>query len=117
MFSDPQTVTVNSVAKVMPKTASSGESSTYKLADGTYQFEISHSESKQRIRSMVRITQRAIVTNPLDSTDQDYDNLVFYVVLDRPVYGFTSTDAVNLITGFKTWLDSTAIGKLYGRES
>jgi hypothetical protein len=43
--------------------------------------------------------------------------LSFYVVIDRPLAGFTSTQTDQLITGFKTWLDSTAIGKLFGQES
>jgi len=71
MFSDPQSVTVNSVAKSMARIISTGQSGTYAMADGTFKLIISHTESKERVRSMVRIEQRAIVTNPLDSTDQD----------------------------------------------
>jgi predicted Zn-dependent peptidase len=65
---------------------------------------------------MARVDNRAIVTNPLDSSN-DYDTLTFYVVVDRPEFGFTSTNVSDLITGFKTWLDATAVGKLFGMET
>jgi len=117
MFADPQTVTVNSVAKVMPRVTSNGKSSTYALADGTFILNISHQNTKDgRVRSMVRIDQKAIVPDPLTSVN-DYETLGFYVVVDRPSAGFSSTDVNNLITGLKTWLDSTAVGKVFGQES
>jgi hypothetical protein len=65
---------------------------------------------------MARVDNRAIVTNPLDSSN-DYDTLSFYIVIDRPEFGFSGTDVSNLVTGFKTWLDATMVGKLFGQES
>lgn len=116
MFADPQSVTVNAVAQSMPRISSTGQKSIYRKSDGTYQLTISHSESNNRVRSMARIDNKAIVTNPLDSTN-DFDTLSFYVVVDRPVFGFTSTQVDQLIAGFKTWLDTTTISKLFAQES
>jgi len=116
MFADPQTVTVNAVAKVMPRIQVEGTKSTYQLADETYRLTISHTKSNDRIRSMVRIDQRAVVTNPLDLTN-DYDTLSFYFVIDRPVYGFTTAQIEQLVAGLKTWADNTAVDKLIGSES
>lgn len=117
MFSDPQTVTVNAVAKVMPRVLSDGKKSIYRLADETYTLTISHQTvSGDRVRSMVRIDQRAIVPDPLTAVN-DYETLSFYVVVDRPLAGFSSTQTDQLIAGLKTWLDSTAVGKIYGQES
>lgn len=116
MFADPQVVTVNAVAQSMPRLSSTGTAATYAKADGTFTLNISHKESKDRIRSMARIDQKAVVADPLTAVN-DYETLSFYVVVDRPVYGFTSAQTDQLIAGLKTWLDSTAIGKLYGRES
>jgi hypothetical protein len=65
---------------------------------------------------MVRIDQRAIVTNPLDSTN-DYDTLSFYSVIDRPVYGFTTAQIEQLVTGFQAWLTTGNVDKLIGTES
>jgi hypothetical protein len=116
MFADPQTVTVNAVAKVMPRISTGGTKSTYQLNDLTFTLNISHTQVKDRIRSMARSDQRAVVPDPLTAVN-DYETLSFYVVLDRPLAGFTSTQCEQLITGFKTWLDATVIGKLYGSES
>lgn len=116
MFADPQTVTVNAVAQVMARTLITGKSATYEKSDGSFKLTISHLESNRRVRSMARIDQRAIVSDPL-TAENDYETLSFYFVVDRPDYGFTSTQVDQLIAGLKTWLDSTAIGKIYGRES
>jgi len=120
MFSDPQTVTVNSVAKVMARVLINGQSATYQTSDGLFKLTVSHqtsgSANNKRIRSMVRIDQKAIVPDPLTAVN-DYETLGFYAVFDRPEVGFSSTDVNNLIAGLKTWLDSTAVGKLYGLES
>jgi len=117
MFADPQVITVNSVAKSMPRYKTDGTKAFYQTPDELYRLTISHTPSGDRIRSMVRVDQRAIVTNPLDSTSNDWDTLSFYCVLDRPTYGFTQAQIEYLIAGFKTWLDNTALGKLTGSES
>lgn len=117
MFSDPQSVTINSVAQSMPRVETSGKKTVYSKADETFKVTISHTPTKDRVRSMARIDQRAIVTNPLDSTQSDYDTLSFYCVIDRPNYGFTMTQVEQLVTGFQAWLNTAAVDKLYGQES
>lgn len=117
MFADPQSVTVNAVAQSMPRIDTGNKRTIYQKADGTFTLTISHQVvSGDRVRSMARIDQKAIVPDPLTAVN-DYETLSFYVVIDRPLAGFTSTQTDQLITGFKSWLDSTAIGKLYGQES
>jgi hypothetical protein len=116
MFADPQSITVNAVAKSMPRILSSGTSSTYQKTDEEFKLIISHLKSKGRIRSMARVDQRAIVPDPLTAVN-DYETLSFYCVVDRPEVGFTQTQVDQLIAGFKTWLDTTASGKLFGQES
>lgn len=116
MFADPQSVTVNAVAQSMPRIEVNGTKATYQKSDQSFTLTISHQGSNKRIRSMARIDQRAIVADPLTAVN-DYETLSFYVVVDRPEVGFSSTQVDQLIAGLKTWLDSTAIGKLYGRES
>lgn len=116
MFADPQSVTVNAVAQSMPRVSSTGTSSKYQKSDGSFAVTISHTVSKDRVRSMARIDQRAIVADPLTAVN-DYETLSFYFVVDRPLYGYSQTQVEQLVTGFKTWLDNTAVGKLYGQES
>jgi predicted Zn-dependent peptidase len=116
-LTDPQVVTVNAVAQSMPRILTSGTSAKYQKADESFSLSISHEGSKgNRIRSMARIDQRAIVADPL-TAENDYQTLSFYCVLDRPNYGFTQAQIEQLIAGFKTWLDNTMVGKLTGQES
>jgi hypothetical protein len=117
MFADPQSVTVNAVAQSMARILIDGKKCVYQKADGTFTLTISHQAiSGDRIRSMARIDQKAIVPDPLTAVN-DYEILSFYFVIDRPLAGFSSTQVDQLITGLKSWCDSTAIGKLYGQES
>lgn len=116
MFADPQSVTVNAVAKSMPRVSSSGLKSEYLKDDEEFKLTISHQKSNKRIRSMVRIDQRAVVPDPLTAVN-DYENLGFYFVIDRPEVGFTSTQVDYLVQGLKTWLSSGNVIALYGQQS
>jgi hypothetical protein len=48
------------------------------------------------------LTQKKVVTNPLDSTN-DWDTNVTYSVNERPSFGFTTTEMKNQFSGFSTW--------------
>jgi hypothetical protein len=65
---------------------------------------------------LIRVTQRKVVSDPLTSVN-DWDNLVFSFVIDRPGYGFTETEADYLRAGLFGLLDSTMMSKLFGKES
>lgn len=116
MFADPQTVTIDSVAQVMPRVLTDGTKSIYQLADKSYKLTISDAVSNDRHRSMVRLDHRDIVEDPL-TTVNDYGTVSFYCVIDRPEYGFTTTQIQLIIAGLKTWLDNTAIAKMIGSET
>jgi len=116
MFADPQSVTVNAVAQSMPRVMTDGTSAIYQKSDETFKLTLSHQKTKSRIRSMARIDQRAVVADPLTAVN-DYETLSFYIVIDRPLVGFTAVQCEQLVTGFKTWLDNTAVDRLYGQES
>lgn len=119
-FADPQVVTINSVAKSMPRVEVGTRRAVYQIGDQTFTLIISHQSSKpggkERVRSTVRIEQRAIVTDPLTNV-ADYDTLVYYVVVDRPVYGFTMTQVEQLVAGLNAWLTTANVDKIFGQES
>lgn len=116
MFADPQSVTINSVAQSMPRVSTSGTTTIYQKSDESYKMTLSHQKANKRIRSMARIDRRDVVADPLTS-ENDYETLSVYTVIDRPEVGFSSTVVDQVVQGFKTWMDSTAVGKLYGQES
>jgi len=116
MFADPQVITVNSVAKSMPRIDSDGTTAIYQTADEAFKMTISHQRSAKRIRTVVRVDQRVVAADPLTSVNA-YQTLTDYHVIDRPLTGFTSTQVAQQVAALNAWLDSTAIGKLYGQES
>lgn len=117
MFADPQSITVNGVAHSLPRIAVGDLSASYEQNDGTFHLDISHQVTKQdRVRSLVRVSQKKVVTDPLNSVN-DYDNLTLTFTLDRPSYGFSQTETEQLVAGLVAWLTTGNVDKLYGRES
>lgn len=120
MLTDPQSITVSAVAQPLPKVLSDGTSSSYAKSDNTFGLSIRHTsftkDKKKRIKHLAAFTQRAIVPDPLTAAN-DYETVSVSVQIDRPEAGFTSAQVQAMVTGFQSWLTSTIVGKLYGRES
>lgn len=119
-LADPQTVTVDSIAQVMPRVSSGANTSTYRTNDGTHELVLSHTYAKARQRHSVRMNFSKIAPDPFKSDD----NLAFsgstYLVVDLPAYGYIVADAKLEVVGFLTALQaSTAalITSLLGGES
>jgi len=116
MLTDPQIITLNSVAKSMPRIQIGDRKAIYSLADETLSLTIAHTSANKRIRTMSRVDQLAIVADPITSVN-DTETLTYYVVLDRPQFGFSLVQCQQLITGHKTWLTDAMVAQLYGQES
>lgn len=115
-FADPQSITVNAIAKTLDRVKSEGYRSEYMMADESYKMTISHQESKGRTRRMVRVDQRVVATNPLDST-QEYKMLGVYLVIDEPEYGFSDTEIDYVVQALKTWASTANVLKVLGNQS
>jgi len=115
-FADPQSITVNAVAQSMPRIETSGLTSKYSKDDETFKLVVSHTRTNDRVRSMVRVDQRAVVADPLTAVN-DYENLGIYLVIDRPTVGFTSTQVDYVVQALKTWLSTANVVKVFGLES
>jgi len=117
MFTDPQVIQVNSVAKSLPRVESKGLSATYKTADDAYKLTIAHTPQRDRVRSMARIDFRAVVADPLTAVN-DYETFSVYIVIDRPNYGFSLGTVQINVSSLTDWIqDSGVIGRLFGTES
>lgn len=117
MFADPQSITVDGVAKVLARVSSNGLQSVYQNPDETYKLTLSHQiMNNKKVKTMARLDYRKLVEDPI-SMETDYQTLSEWHVWERPLYGFVLLDLQNQTTGFKTWCDNTAIAKLFGKES
>lgn len=115
-FTDPQSITINAVAKQLDRVKSEGYKSEYAMSDETFKMIISHQESKGRTRRMVRVDQRVVAANPLTSVSE-YKTLGVYLVIDEPEYGFTDTEIDYVVQGLKTWLSTANVLKVCGTQS
>jgi len=130
MFSDPQSVTItgyNSGAAIsLPRISNQGSKSIYQSNDGFYTLTISHQFSGKadtaayRVRSMYRLDVKVLATDPFNADKSIYQDFGAYIVLDKPAFGFTATNMVNIVAALVTQISAssyTAAGKLVGNES
>jgi hypothetical protein len=107
MFSDPQSVTIGS-AQSLARTGINSSSGVFTKDDQTVSLSIAHSKSKaNRIRSTARIDFSKIIADPLVTGTNLRLSASCYIVLDKPINGFTVAEQVQLITGLTTWLTAS----------
>lgn len=119
MYADPQTITINGVAKTLNRVAVGDMNATYRTADETVQLRISHKVAKNRVRRMARVDFTDIATDPLTS-EQSYQTVGVYQVIDEPKVGFEDATIQHVVTGLNTWMTANTNAnttKLLGSES
>jgi hypothetical protein len=111
-FADPETITVNAVAQVLARTGYPGpRSSEFLQDDRTSKLFVSH-DIKKRDRSLVRFSEEKVAADPYIPANNIPLLMSVSLVVDRPVLGFTSTEALNTVSGFLTWLTAGSNAKL-----
>lgn len=117
MFADPiASVTYATVAQTLPRISTNGSKSVYRKSDGSLVITLSHQTARNRVRSMARL-DRNIDTDANSVLDS---NCAVYLVIDRPVTGFSETDVVNqseCLFGALTASTNAGLKKLYAQES
>lgn len=116
MFTDPQSVTIDAVPHSMPRISTDGTKALYSEADETLKMTISHQESKNRTRHMVRLDMRVVAADPLTAVNE-YKSAGVYLVIDEPEFGFADDDLDDIVQGFTTWLTTANVLKVVANES
>lgn len=116
MFSDPQTLTIATVATDLARIKSDGYRSEYSDPDEVLKMTISHQESASRTRRMVRVDKRFIAANPLTAINE-YKNLGVYIVIDEPEFGFSTSAIDDVVQALLAWCTTANITKVLGQES
>jgi len=108
-FSDPVSVTVNAVAKSLPRIYSpGGTASNFKTSDDEFKLELSHQEvNGRRERHFVRLSQRKIGADPLVPATNIESKASVYLVLDNPVTGYSDTELGHLLKALCDFLNVT----------
>lgn len=119
MLSDPQSMTINAVAKSLPRVVAGVNTGGFSMDDGTLKLNISHTYGK-RTRRMVRVDFSKIAADPLVSAQNIKYSMSTYLVFDTPITGFTVAEAKQVIDGFLAYMSASSgavITKVLGGES
>lgn len=115
-YADPNVdITYATVNQSLPRIYSaSPNKGAYRKTTGEFVLTISHLNSGNRVRSMYRLDRFVDV-----NADNILESYGAYLVLDRPLTGFSETDVVNLVTalcGGLTASSGASIKKLNNQE-
>lgn len=117
MFTDPSTVTVNAVAKTLPRVSVGDRKATYESPADGLTLSITHVVGK-RNRHTVRLDSTKTAADPLlDGVSKQY-SMSTYVVVDVPTIGFTLTEQKQIVKALTDFLNaSTNTDKVLAGES
>jgi len=121
-LTDPQKFKEAAGTEVTAPRVSSGDfKSIYETSDGLTKLTVSTQEtSSNRKRHQVRIDVSKLATNPYEETKKQEISMSVYVIVDRPVAGFTVAEAKKLVEGLVGLLSASTYSlteKVIGGES
>lgn len=118
-FTDPQTVTINSIANTLPRTSSGVNSGVFSKDDGNVVLSVSHAKGK-RTRRTIRIDHSKIAPDPLISAQNIKFSMSAYVVVDVPPTGYTVAEQKQIVDALTAYLSASSganTTKLLGGEN
>lgn len=118
-YSDPQTVTIATVANTLPRVGSGVNVGSFSKDDSTVKLGVSHSYGK-RTRRQARLDHSKVAPDPLISSTNIMYSMSAYIVVDVPKTGYTIAEQKQIVDGLIEWLsDSTGANttKLLGGEN
>ncbi len=115
-FADPQSVTITAGAVSLPRTGFTANSGKFTSDDAEISLEISHSQGS-RIRHLVRLADKQVVSNPLVPDQNIAVNMSAHIVIDMPRNGYTVAEIANLSAALTTWATEANLTKVIAGES
>jgi hypothetical protein len=121
-LTDPQKFKEVSETEVTAPRVSSGDfKSMYETSDGLNKLTVSTTTSNNnRRRHLVRIDVEKLATNIYEESKKQAVSMSVYLVVDRPVNGFTVSEAKKLVAGLVGLLSASSYSlteKVLGGES
>jgi len=117
MFTDPQTITVNAVAKTLPRVGQKDYDGTFESVVDGLKLRVTHIFGK-RTRRTVRFDSSKLAADPYISGTTRPVSMSAYLVIDTPLNGYTTAEVSQAAQGLIDWLDTPAnLAKVLGNES
>lgn len=120
MLSEPQSVTINTVAHTLPRVSTGNNSGSFRKDDGNVAIDINHQYGGRRTRRWAKLTHKKIAADPLISSQSILYSMGISVTADVPITGYTVTEQKQIVDAFLGWLNAGSganITKLLGGES
>lgn len=117
MYADPQSVTVNAVAKSLARVGNSSPErrGSFRTTDGLFLFEVRQDQTKDRFRREVRLTQKKVAADPITAMNKEVSTSVI-IAVDEPKWGFDDTELSYLTAAIISWFTNGNRDKLLGGE-
>ncbi len=110
-LADPQSVTVNAVAKSLART----DQGVYRTADRKYQLTIDN-QVGSRYRTLAKLQFDDTVANPLVPAQNIPVSTSVHIVIDSPKNGSDSTTTGYIANALVAWLTPANVAKLITGE-
>lgn len=118
-FADPQSVTINAIAKSLPRTSSGLDTGSFTKDDGEVKLSIGHAYNKRNRRTL-RLDHQKLVADVMDSSLNTTYSMSCYIVVDVPKVGYTIAEqkqVVDALTAYLTASSGARVTQLLGGEN
>jgi hypothetical protein len=116
-FSDPVKVKVDGTTEVeCPRVSTGNFISEYDSSDGAIKVRLKTTEGRRR-RHEARIDLSKVIASVLNPSQNEEASTSAYLVIDRPLNGYTNEELRKLVEGLKTFMSEANIKKLLAKES
>lgn len=118
-FADPQSVTIATVAKTLPRISSSENKSTYRSADSAQTMTVAHTYGR-RNRSTLRFQFAKTAADPLITGSNVQYSTSILLAQDREPTGWTTQELVDQLVAVADYLKAStnaAATKFVGGEN
>lgn len=118
MLADPQSITVDTQEKSLPRIGVRGDTNEYMSADGEFTFYVTHRKSGTRDRKTISILQTKIAADPLTAVNQRVNASVALSV-NSPLSGFTATELKHIVDALADYVKASTgdnLKKILGGE-
>ncbi len=122
MFTDPQTVTINAIARTLPRTGMNDNTGNFRESlptSGASILSVSHTFGK-RNRDVLRFTDTKTTADPLLTGSSFVASLGVNLTIDAPPTGYTVAEKKLVVDGILAWLTASSganITRLLNGES
>jgi len=121
MLADPQSVKINGSSTSLPRVSSGEGKGVYESADGLTKLSLNQTRTgKGRKRHQMRLDITKVVASTLLPSQMEEASTSVYIVVDRPLSGYSNEDLKKIYEGFAEILSATSFEKftkLVGGES